>query len=858
MGKVRGTTKGCPYAKWDVQVLVRPRGLGPQGFHTSLVVHGTPAANPGDDASDGSVRYRRLAQATYTLTLTHDAPQLWAPFVAETLTLGLGGGKRTHRFQPQPLHTRVAPVVTLAAPATPVGGAVKLRLSIDQTGDAVPFGGAGKLTVNADHVALFRDEGLTAAFPLASRSATVSNGELLAGLDLWARGESAGEVEVTLTLDALGQGDLARRHTELGDPATVSIAVLPNLELFRDATVLDVVPFATSDLATSLDNPIPGDKHFDSTYTRPASFDYPRNTDYGPHALADADTSIFRVRLKDLPAGIGDGDIDALIKVTTSAGDDIVGTSGFKFNGTAVKAPGLAIKLKKNVDAWESPYLRVATTVDALSKNGTSAIVHSPAPVYSVPTADRDPVQGEQYGRLMKVSCTVAGHPVEATFTMGGRPYAKVPVRFTWIADGPPPDRLLKTSLDRIADANAYWAGHGLTFELQDPTALDIPHVSGPDRNLLVIGEHTGHATVSDHDFDVAIRVAVTVGGTTYPRPPLPRTAHMHRLDGLGDAPLEITATIPANSTPAAAAAEIKQAIEAWTPALVALTGLKLGADVFDFTDPRVVLGVDPSGAALPLTAIGAHGPTDITIKRASGPAVEKLEIVGVAATALGAPDPTVDLFAPPLLRAFHDPNVNPASAAQRGWVRAFGSSTGDYVSVLVAPREDVQERRVAALNEAGLSTLYDADEGTLLGRIDASLRVLGSSTSPISILNFDRWTETCARFLVFLPSGSFTPSNDFAHELGHTFADCNHTPKEPKWFYSSELMHPSGPQAPNAKANKMTRHAIQVDTAVNEAGWKSKFITLASGYGGAARARIARLAGGWLDTSGGPGFPWP
>ncbi len=661
------------------------------------------------------------------------------------------------------------------------------------------------------------------------------------------------ELKLEFHPDAPGvkHGDLTIASNDPDHPTkTVALTgeqVSPSFELFRDASVLPVVPFATSDLARSLDNPLPDDKHNDDTFARPADFDFPLKTDYGPHALADADPSIFRLRLKDLPVGFPDDDLPVTLKVTTSADQAIVGTTGFKFNGLAPAAAGMPITLHKRGSVWESPYLRVATTVTDLSKSPNSAIVHSPAPTY-LATAARDPAQGVQFGRKLKVTGTIGGQDIASDFTIGGRAFACIPVRFTWVAAAGPDDLKTKRAHDKIADLNAFWAGHGLSFVLHDP-GLSIDHKTAPDRTLIVIGEHTGSAVVTNHICQVEVDLAVTVNAITYPR--------AAALAQLADPPLTITATVAANADPAAAAAAIKAAIEAWAP-VGALAGLQLSADVFDFADPRVVLGVNGNGSPKDLDPIGTHGPTDITLKRVGGPAVEKLEVTGLRVLAAGVPDTTVDIYCPPVALPFHDPNVNPASAAQRHWVRSFGAPNGDYVSVLIEPRADIQERTVASLCEAGLSSLYDANEGTKKGRLDAQLRELGSSTSPISILNFGRWSELCARFIVFLPEASYSPGNDLQHELGHTFADCNHTIREPAWFYSSELMHPSGPQPPNAAANKVTRHKIKMDTVANNGVWQSLFQDAAQGYGGVVRARISALApAGWLIAGGGPGFPW-
>ncbi len=636
-------------------------------------------------------------------------------------------------------------------------------------------------------------------------------------------------------------------NLEIGsnDPATATAVValhgeqvVPRFEVFRGTTALAVVPFATTDVAAKLDAALPDAQQRQAAAVRPtnldADFDFPAKTAYGTNAKADADPSVFRLRLAGMPRNF-QGKVEVLLKVKTAAGTAIPGCTGFKFKDLAAHPAGMKVEFEQNGTEWESPYLRVATTVTALSKDATHAIVHSPAP-----TGSRDPADGVQFGRRLEMSCKIEEKDFAHTVTLGGNPWARVPVQFQAVGVDPP-----KTApVDKLAELNQFWAGHGIEFVPKDPNNPML-RVPVPDRRLIVIGEHTGAAVVADHAFGIDIEVAATTAA--------------------GSEQGTIHVDVPANSDPTATAALVRQAIAAWAPA-GAVAGLKIDADVFVFRAPRLLLGADPTGQALRLQAIGACGPTDITIKHASGPAVTKLEITRltvsrqqpgpvVAQPLPVVPDTSVDIYCPPLDKPFHDPNTNPASAAQRGWVRALGPPAGDYVSVLIS--KDRAERGVAALCEAGLCALHDADEATMKGRFDPILRDLSSSSSPISILNFDRWSEPCARFVIFLFDGNFTlNSNDLQHECGHTFADCNHTPRDPAWFYECELMHPSGPA--KGAANQMTRHKIQVDTTVDNGGWQSLSVNLDHGYAGAARARIDRLAPGWKIAAAGPGYPWP
>lgn len=621
---------------------------------------------------------------------------------------------------------------------------------------------------------------------------------------------------------------------------------MPTFELFRGDKLLEVVPFATTDVASSLDLPLPGDKHFDMAFARPSTFDFPASTVYGGHAAADADPSVFRLRLKDPPGGFTAETVEVTLKVTSPDDVQLQGTAtAQKYLLTAVNQNGMKVSLRKNGRVWESPYLRVATSVSDLSKpaagpGSTSAIVHSPAPAFAT-TADRTLAQGKQYGRKLTATCAMGSATVTGKFTLGGTPHARIPVRFLLVAEDvttPKLASLSRNAHDSIALANAYWAGQGLEFETGATSPMQ--HVQPPARNLLVVGEHTGRAQVSDHDFQLTINLSLKRGTHTHP------TA-------------SATARITANSAPGVVAEAIRTAIASIDLRSVPeFADVRLGADTFEFAAPRVVVvSLDATGASHPLGVIGTRGPVDITIKQTEG-FRDDVEDVIVTVTGLVTanvpPGKFVDIFCPPVGLPIHDPSLNPPSAVQRHWIRSFADPTGDSITAVASLRAHLSSHSFASLNQAGMSTLYDANETTLKGRIDANMRELGSSESPISMLNFGRWTEPCARFTVFLPEASLGNKNDVPHEFGHTLADVNHCPLTVPWFYDNELMHSGGP-AYNF-AVKMTRHPIKADAVRDESGMKAVFIDLPNGYGGAVRARIASLnPRGWLLTD--PHFPF-
>lgn len=718
---------------------------------------------------------------------------------------------------------RLAVADTLDFGKVPFGGTPALDLKLENTGDAELVLGA------ITFPSLFRADATNA----------VKEGDRVAA------GASV-VLKVEFVPDGLGakSGDLTIASND-PDHATRTVQLKgelldATLELFRGGKTLAVVPFSTTDVAQMLDGALPSSAQqvADSSpkwgSSLDATFQFPKNTEYGANDAADKDVAIFRVRVKDLATdGSVPDDLDCVLKVQTSDGKDIVGWNAGRYADIAVHPAGMKITLKRDGSVWRSPYLRVATTVTDISKQADYAIVHSAAPNPPTMPAFVDLAPGKQFGRTLKVTCTVGDKKKEATFTMGGRPFARVPVAVTWI--GPGTAVAPRVVVAKLAELNQYWAGQGIEFVPKFPAKL-VDTVQPPDRTLIVVGEHTGPAAVSTSDLRVTITVSVTKGSVA--------------------TPATIQAAIPARSTPKQAADAIASAVTSWSGASP-LDGVKLAAAVHSFADPRVLLALSltPSSRECALPKIGTTGPADVTLKVASG--ADKVAVTGLVVEKLQpgspptfAPDADADIFCPPVDKAFHDPSCNPASAAQRAWVRAFGPPGGDYVSVLVWDR--VESAPLKSLCASGFTGI-DAES-----KFDRSLQGLASSTSPISILNFGRWTEPCARFVVFLGKGNFaTNTNDLQHELGHTLVDCNHVVSDPDWFYRHELMHASGPA--EAKSNQMSRNKVIVDTVEHDGSdWKGKYKDLADGYGGAARARIRSLASRWLvDDDGKPGYPW-
>lgn len=609
------------------------------------------------------------------------------------------------------------------------------------------------------------------------------------------------------------------------------VAPVPTLELFRGDTLLAEVPFATTDVAATLDSALPPDSQRVEAAERPegqdAAFAFPAVDAYGANAAADADVDVFRIRLKDLPDDFEEDELELVLKVRDANEEVITGLTGFRYAGLACHRDGKTLRLRRNGRVWESPYLRVATTVDDLSK-GDFGIIHSPAPANNL----TDARLGKQFGRKLTAAVAFNDGTIDGNWAMGGTPHSRIPVRFTFDSQGV---TLAKRRLvyAKLADANAYWAGSGLEFVLLDPDSV-ATRKEPPPRTMLSLGEYTGCESLADHNFTLTIGISVSQGPDTWEE--------------------TLECMIPQNTSGADAAGIIRARLLEWRSAHV--DELRLDADVYSFASPRLYLsygGLSLTGDPQDLPLVGTHGPTDITVKKIAGPDDAFFVLGGVSARAGLDEDHTIDAFIPPVDVPFHDANFNPPSATTRHWVRTHGPPGGDHISVVVESMNN--QRRMgghaipSALCEEGYACLYDADGDTMRSRFVGPLGgdIPSSTAGPVALLNFGRWDEACARLLITISHDSFTAAaNDFQHELGHTLSDRNHTVPDPAWFYGDELMHASGPV--RAKANRRTRHEILVDTVRLSADtWQAYYETLPSGYGGAMRARIADIAGGWV-----------
>lgn len=245
-----GTTQPCPYAKCDLQVLVRPRSHSDGEFEIELTQtehHGPKRENA------GTVRFNGLTQGPYRITCRHTSrPACWDPVADLDIRLGPTDRKKTVRFKPRARVNQLTP--TLAAsgathrfdPATRDEAPLTLTLGLNQTAPAIPYAGDGRLRWDHDRLALFTDVGCTAALPLAgAREAAIASADLVAGTTLWARGSAEGVMQLRLSLDD-PTGDIGRHH-EVDDAAQVEVEVeqIPSLCALVDADrdgVVDAEP----------------------------------------------------------------------------------------------------------------------------------------------------------------------------------------------------------------------------------------------------------------------------------------------------------------------------------------------------------------------------------------------------------------------------------------------------------------------------------------------------------------------------------------------------------------------------------------------------------------------------------------
>ena len=610
----------------------------------------------------------------------------------------------------------------------------------------------------------------------------------------------------------------------------------PTIELFRGGEVLKVVPFYPTDDAGYLDVALPDAKQNVEADSRPADLgaDFPKKDFYGDNDKANADPGVFRLRLKDAPDAF-DGSVT--LKVLDSNGQAIDKISeDAKVKDTATYKNGMAVVLKRKGDVWESPYMRVAT----------NPIKSEYTIVHSLPPLGSDNMDaGKQFGRKLRISGSAGGSPFEKDFTLGGQPFARIPVKFFFVADRVPSHSIMTQTIrnarDKIHNLNQFWAAQGLEFRLVD-SSTPLHQVPAPPRTLITIGDYTGKTKVSDHDFTVRISLSVKVG------------------DNDAEA-VNIVANVGANKNPIEAANVIKDAIKAWTPAdHGTLAGLELDADTFDIAQARAYLTPVPlnlSGGAPnsgPLQLLGARGPADVVIKKKAGNrvALADLRITGIRVfSSTDDPDTSIDINTPPMKEAYHDAVMIPPAGTTRHWVRTFSPADKTFVSVVVE-HDPAHVRRATdgyphKLCQQNFCSLFHATEGTMKVRFAPPLNGdVGRSGSPaVTLLNFGLWDDPSAKFILFMASSKFrSTQNDLQHEMGHALADLDHTIEDPTWFYTRSLMRRMGqPEI----AISMTNHKVYVDYIKDDDGWKFSYKALEHGYGGAVRARIKANMSDWL-----------
>ncbi len=788
---------------------------------------------------------------------------------------------RPRRAPPPPAPAPVAAPPPPAAAQAPEPWKLSVRVTSARrpaVGDRPESWPEGEIEVGASSAAAQHGAPIwTARRALAQGDAgTFELADVRAGADattlfLWVR-EARGAWSTRADLEvALAPGD--RKTAELRlEP------VVATVELFRGARNLPLVPFSTTDLPGTLDAELPAGDHGNAAAAGPpARFTFPPRDAYGDSADANEDPGLFRlrVRLDRVPDVATPAEVTATLKVRTrsdqAVGDRAFGSGSFKA-GLAVHAAGMPVKLKRSApDTWESPYLRVATSTDVVGEcelvhslpprdpPATPAALAAPPPAAEGAAPPADPCQaameaGRQFGRRLVVEGAVGDVPFHHKPTMGGTPFARIPVKFLFASRTPVSAALKTRARGKVHQLNAWWAGQGLEFELVDPQ-VPIERVAAPARRLITIGEHTGAARVSTSAFQVTVRIRV-------------------KLPGKAEQVLPISAAIGGGKTPAEVATLLAGALSWSAPPAHELEPLKLEAKVFAVDGPRIYLELPELGVEKELKRLGASGPADVHIDAVSGDP-EVLEIAGLA---VDRPDPDpavhIDLDAPPLEKAFHDAGFSPPAGVMRQWARAMKAVAGDCVAVVVEGEEHEHWKSPNAHpwdpTEPGFNTIRD--QGGDLSAVMRGALVSGagpgipdppaaavwseneSKSTALTLLGFGRWTEACSLFTIFIGSGLqlVAKRDDVQHEMGHALADLDHTLGEPAWFYRSELMRTGSAEPSNAL--KMTRHRVFAGGVKNDAGtWKAVCRQLDHGYGGAIRARLQEVRPGWVVSAAFP-----
>lgn len=613
------------------------------------------------------------------------------------------------------------------------------------------------------------------------------------------------------------------------------------LEMFTGAfaagTVITIAPFYSNDDVATLDAALPDAEHNQPAAGRPAQHDAafaaPQNTVYDDHVAANGDPKVFRFRVKVAPtiAALAAPALTVKVKVLTAAGGPPTEVSTQMLRraynapgGTASHADGMPLTLqrKQAENLFLSPYLRVLTIAQpGRSKVDAYAIIHSLPPIFSA-----DIAKGYQFGRQLIVSAD-APFPVNGAYTLGGVPYADIPVQFYYVSGSAPDVKFAPMPANKIHQLNQYWAGAGLQFHFADPSNPLI-HRQPPPSSLVTMGEDTGCAAVSADRFDLSVELTVVAGGHTLP--------------------VSVDAMIPANASSRNVADALCNRVRELDFPGGPLAGLQLDADLFDLANPRSEMRYDlnlcrsdtgtghdmtqmPHRAALP--DLGTAGPVDVNFRAASTSpvAVTSIKVTkieafhGVSGAALAVGPGGLDLKAPNMTAADHSVIRNPPQVVTRHWVRHLAPNGATHVSVAFE----------------GVDCFDPNDNGSR------------------TLLNPGIWNEPNARLFCYMRDTCLAIGpDDVQHEMGHALATLNHTMFHPKWFYNAELLR-NGSGEPSNKTTRMTSQKMFVDGIERfGGGWYAAYIALPQGYGGAARAGAAAINGAWLSGGPAPGqLPW-
>lgn len=654
---------------------------------------------------------------------------------------------------------------------------------------------------------------------LADDAVGKANSALGAGETVWTAAAGVSDAVADTGWFAAVEGIEDTGRLVEGDRVAMT-AIELEVEMFRGAfaagTPLTIAPFYCVDDAASLDAALPVAQHNQPAASRPgaldAAFAAPLITDYSDHAAANADLKVFRFRVKVKPSldAFAGPNLDLTVKVQTAAGEAPTVETSMAYKapaGAASHSAGMPLKLEKKAveRLFLSPYCRVLTIAQqGRSKQPNYAIIHSLPPL-----SGRVIDKGKQFGRRLVVESEAYG--LSKTYTLGGQPYAEIPVQFYYVNTAPPEAKYTDAAYNKIHQLNQYWAGAGLQFRFADP-AQPLIHKQPPQSNLITIGDEHGATPVAAADFFLNVTVRVTPAGGAG-----------------GEVQLEVAGA--ANWTPLELGNEIAAAARGVSLTSGRLAGLRLDAKVHDLAQPRRSMAFDlnlcrddagtghdmtnlPRRELLP--KVGTVGPVDVEIvaHASSTLALGTLEVTDVSVSPRGGGvAPVLDLKAPKMDHPDHGVARNPPDAVARHWVRAFAPSAGAFVSVL-----------------AEGPNCYPSDSGSR------------------TLLNPGIWNEPGARLICYMRDLAFIAgADDVQHEMAHVLTWHNHTLFHPKWFYNAELLR-NGSGEPANKTTRMTSQQIFVDGLEFHGGeWYATYVSLPQGYGGASRAGTAQLNATWL-----------